>query len=172
MRERKRVVLAVLLSLCLALIGGVLGIRGWLVGLRQECHALVQRRADLSRMLSALAARKSFLQEALKELDEYSPALFEDEVLWAHVRGVLEENGVELLTARPDDPALPPGEEENPRALTLAFRGAYDGVMRGIACWRVLPVRVAALMLRRAEPLPPGWPKGGVEVSAVLEALP
>ena len=170
MMKRESAVFLTLILLCLALVGGVLGTRMQLETAWNDWDALVQKRTDLSGSLNALAARRTLLLEGLKDVEEEVPATPEGEVLQAWVQDVLQRNKVELLPPRSDEASHGEGQG-GPNSLTLAFHGEYLDVMQVLADWRALPLRIASLTLRRAEPSPPLVGSGGVEAYAILEPL-
>ena len=168
MTKREYAVLITLAVAGLAIAGGVLFMRAQLETAWNDWDALVQKRTDLSGSLNALAARRTLLLEALKDVEEEAPAAPEGEVLQAWVQDVLQRNNVELLPPRSGETSLWEGQG-GPNSLTLAFHGEYLDVMQVLADWHALPLRIAALTLRRLDPSSPG--SGGIEAYAILEPL-
>ncbi len=154
---------AVLLTLALAaliLMGGVLGMRFRLKGAWQEWNALGQRRADISAMLNTLAVRRTSYLEALEDVEKEIPDIPEWRDLQTQAQDVLRNNDVAVLE----------GQGKTDR-LNLAFQGKYHDVVQVLAAWRALPLKLAALTLRRAGVPPSSAGNGSVEAYATLEPL-
>ena len=166
----RRGAVLILLLIGLALAGGVPGMRLQLKGAWDEWNSLRQKRADLNGRLSALAARRALLLEALKGAEAEAPTAPEGEPLQAWAQDALRMNHAELLPPRSDETSHEE-EQGGPGSLTLAFQGEYHDVMQVLADWRALPLRLASLTLRRAESPSLLAGRGVVEACAILESL-
>ncbi|MCR4817627.1 MAG: hypothetical protein K5841_01570 [Fretibacterium sp.] len=170
MTKQKSTILITISLFCLALAGGVPGIRMQLKTACDERDALEQKHADLNGMLNTLAARRTLLLETLKEAEALFPDPLEKDVLQLQAQEAIQRNGAELLSFHSGE-SFPEEEQSTPNNLALTFLGKYYDVMQVLADWRALPLRVAAFTLRRPEPSPLPVGSDSVEAYAILEPL-